>query len=823
MLCTLFLPIIIGLCVMWYMILFYLPEPEGGFWIDRSIMLGLPIQLIVIALMAFPFLLWFWMLWSGNWRRPVLTAAVVYFAVAFVAAFELVEYYTPPEKRIIHLQGIAGADVYCNGVHLGQLPLTIRVDELVAKVPQWDTPPEQRWYSVTEHGQRLYTWLPWDNFLPERFEASRGFFSTTGNQNISITPRAIRARLEALNQHDADSRYWWSFRFGEAQMAFHRDGNPHYLNRPFDRQSTYQLLAAGIPFSPSAGFHAQLLVDVLPELTPEQKADWDRHVVAHWSLLAEPLQNALRQAARHQRRNNNEILAELYETALHSTARLMYGLSDPPTEEDSRRLLAAWVAESIEQGTFSFAWDWQGNSQQRPPTVRPNVLLPVDIQESMRRPLAEQWRTNKYRYERGWAPVAYFSWQHKSPDYFADFARWSAITGKARIALLDNEAPSTAALFRTLLHRRGLEHGLTWRTHLYPDQITFYSRVNNPLVEAEMREYIITALSDPRHTDSSRSRVEQAVIGAIFQRINRENIDRDELAAWIASLPLPASSRNLALRTLRLRGDDTLTFADQLQQAAGQRVLIETELTLDDVYNWFAENPDGRFPQFLEEQDEHILVSDMSDRGRFGHIPGFAIIDGMHGEMLVRQDSMDFGPSVAGGLPHWFTLALLRSDTPEGNPQIRELIKQIWIRDGFLVERALIQEYGINPQWNAHSLADIGSLHLPEYILDLYLSTEWEHPLEWRQHNTDMASLLALCESPKAGTILERWLGEASTTARPRIERSLEIWNTRNTLRQMRMEFFQDLVAGRIGPDDLLLPQPPWVWVDGEYVQDKSQ
>ena len=797
--------------------------PNGNFWEDQTTMLGLPIQLIAISLLTFPFALWLWMLWSGNWRRPVLTAAVVYCTCFFVMAFGLVETYTPPEKRMIRLHGIAGTDVFCNGVHLGQLPLRIRVDELIAKVPEWDTPPEQRWYRDTELDQRLYTWIPWDDFLQERFEASRELFGAQGNRNVSITPRAIRERREALNEHDAGSRYWWSFRFGDTQMALHRTGSAHHLNRPFDKQSVYLFSSIGIPFSPSVAFHVQLLVDVLPELTPEQKADWDRHVLAHWALLARPLQNALNQAARHQTRNNNEALAELYESALHSTARLKYGLSDPPTEEELRRLLADWVAESIEHSMmFSFAWDFVGSIQNRFPSVASDVLIPADIQESMRRPLTEQWRRDKYRFANGWAPVAYFSGQHKSPDYFAGFARWSATTNKARIELLNNEAPGTAALFRTLLHRRGLEHGpFTWQTYLYANQIAFHSLVNNPLVEGEMREYIIAALSDPHHDDHTRRSVEAAVVNAIFDRVNRrDDIDRDELAAWVASLPLPATSRNLALRTIRLRSNEPLTFADQLQRVAGQRVLIETELTLDDVAKWFAEHPEGHLQQFLEEQDENISVSDMSDRMRHEHFPSFSMVDG---EMIVSQ--MDFGQHglhVAGALPNWVVLALLRSDTPEGDPQVRELIRRFFmnINTFSMVEQAIVTEFGAVDLRRIEHTANVGSIHLPEYILDLYLCPEWSEMIRanWGDRS-GVASTLALCESPKAGEILERWVSETSLATRPRVERCLEIWRTRYALRQMRMEFFQDLIAGRLGPDDLLLPQPPWVWIDGEYVQ----
>ena len=145
-------------------------------------------------------------------------------------------------------------------------------------------------------------------------------------------------------------------------------------------------------------------------------------------------------------------------------------------------------------------------------------------------------------------------------------------------------------------------------------------------------------------------------------------------------------------------------------------------------------------------------------------------------------------------------------------------------------------EYGsvalthLDPRWQREFAINVGSIYLPEYILDLYLSAE---PLETAGPNGEVnrieswgnsswASNLALCESPKAGEILEQWINEMRETPGPSlraIERCLEIWQTRNTLRQMKMEVFQDLVAGRMSPDDLLLPQSPWVWKDGEYVQ----
>ncbi|MCL2745330.1 MAG: cbb3-type cytochrome c oxidase subunit I, partial [Planctomycetaceae bacterium] len=839
MLCSLFLPIIIGLCVLLYTLFF--EPPDDNFWSHQGTMFGVPSTWLALALILLPFALWLWMLRSGNWRRPVLTAAVVY-AVSFVLVmFELVEEQVPPDKRIINLYGNNGADVYCNGVHLGQTPLKIRVDELTAKVPQWDTPPEQRWYDDTDLEQILCTWSPWDDFRRERFEASKKLYEV--NRNVSsTTSKAVKARREALLQHNAGCRYWWSYKIGDTQMAFRQRGGSYNLDRSFDKKSDYYFheMYLDTSFSPSVNFHVQLLTDVLPELTPEQKADWDKQVLKHWQLLAQPLKRNLNWAETRHRRDKNEGLAELCKTALHSTARLKYALSNPPTEDECRRLLADWIKESIDDhNVFNFSYR---DEERYPPEVSEDVLIPADINETMRKPLAEQWKKNKYRSENGWAPVAYFSAQNKSPDYFADFARWSATTGKARFALLDNESPNTVALFNTLLNRRSISELFTWQIYLYPAQIKTYSQVDNPLVESDMREYIVKALSDPHHDTNTRNAVEWAVTSAIFQRIDRENINKDDFSAWMTSLPLAASTKNLALRMLRFRSDGPLTFAEQLQKAAGRSALIETELTLDDAVKWFAENPgEGDIPTrgslllFLEAQEETITVNVLSDNSRNYYDETYSST--LFGNVVIRENPRNQQRWNDDMLAQSFVLALLRCDTPEGDPRVRELIRRIWKRSAHLVEKAISTEYGYGTvsfrrdRWYEFAVG-AGSIYLPEYILDLYLSPENEAEVEvvgidgkkemvkfGRGMGSTMASTLALCESPKAGEILEKWVNEASGAERPHFERHLELWRTRDALRQRKMEVFQDLIAGRKVPDDLLLVQPVWIWKDGKYVQ----
>jgi hypothetical protein len=147
------------------------------------------------------------------------------------------------------------------------------------------------------------------------------------------------------------------------------------------------------------------------------------------------------------------------------------------------------------------------------------------------------------------------------------------------------------------------------------------------------------------------------------------------------------------------------------------------------------------------------------------------------------------------------------------------------VSDISVVEQVIAIEYGVIHRRQDVDVTDIGSVHLPEYILDLYSSPEQETEVDGKMVKVNMAdrvsasAMLALCDSPRAEEILAKWASEATAAWKLRAERFLEVWRIRNALRAKKMEFFQDLVAGRMTADDLLLPQPSWVWKDGEYVQ----
>jgi len=837
MLCTIFLPIIIFVGVIVCVALHGMPK---DIWSDPTTLHGVPVFYFPIVIVALPFLLWFWMLWSGNWRRPILTAALGIAAFTVVLIVDEINHiglfkaHIPPDKRTISLygNGIEGIDVFCNGVLLGQTPLDIRVDELTAKVPQWDTPPEQRWY---KDDTSLYTWTPWDNFRKERFDEAKKLYESFNKQENS-TARAVKKSQAARTKYETGCRYWWSYRFADVQLIQTPEpfGGRSIMdhNASFDDQASYHISSYN-PVSLSDNFHVQLLVDVLPELTPEQKADWNRHVLKYWSLLGQPLSRALAQAANQYRRDKNEPLAELYKTALYSTARLEYNLSNPPTEEECRRLLETWVTESAWKRRFYLATYYESSgdifqSETSVPSVYPNTLFPDDFHQTMpiRKPLSEQWKKNKYRIPDAWGPVAYFSWKDKSPDYFADFVRNAATTHDAVFALFDNQNPRTTALFKTLLYRRGLSTAMTWRTYLYSTKIRTFAFCANPLVETVMRDYMFKALSDPAHNDSSREMVERAIFDAIIWRVRRDDIDKDELADWVGSLPFTASSKSLISRLMQIYRATPHTFIEHLQNIAGNYgVLIETDLTVDEISKWCADlpNPNTGLNQFLEDQMERIVVTPLPTN-MYGR--------GINLQQVYSFEGQPTGYVQASDQARWFILALLRSDPPEGDPQIRDLVCRLWGIDPVTVGEAIMTEYSslrlLERRNNRYGSREeeysggVGSINLPEYMLDWILTSKKPSsvgdeplPVAFKVMDTRWAWTLALCDSPKAGEILEKWASSPNLT----YKECLETWRVRKALRQRKMEMFQDIVAGRMSPDDLLLPQPSWVWKDGKYVQ----
>ncbi|MDR0704663.1 MAG: hypothetical protein LBF88_06695, partial [Planctomycetaceae bacterium] len=316
MLLSVFLPIFITLGILIYTSLIHLSD---SFWIDQSLIGGIPITWFCCSLATFPFLLGIWLFWKGRWRLPVFVAGTLYFGISLLGCFGYLEQYTPPEKRIIHVTSgrYENSNVYCNGIYLGQTPLKIRVDELKAKVPEWTSPPEQCWYYKSS-GSYAYTWIPWDDFHDKKrfLEAKELAGSVPKSETLFLSS----AQKKQSFLYDAGCRYWWRFENNKSQiLTLKSSHNQYYFSRPFEEIREYSLNGGGI--SPSAAIHAWLLVNVLDKLTEAEKNEWDKHVLKHWILLRTPLTEALAsEAEKYRLKNPADSRVKLFETALDSTA-----------------------------------------------------------------------------------------------------------------------------------------------------------------------------------------------------------------------------------------------------------------------------------------------------------------------------------------------------------------------------------------------------------------------------------------------------------------------------------------------------------------------
>ncbi|MDR0704086.1 MAG: hypothetical protein LBF88_03780 [Planctomycetaceae bacterium] len=802
---------------------------DKTFWQDQLLLLnGIPARWIGLFFETLPLFLGIWLFWKGRWRLPVFVAGTLYLSFILLTATARMDPYIPPEKRTIHVDSgsYENNSVYCNGVYLGQTPLEIRVDELKAKVPEWTSPPEQRFYG--EDTVQHYIWFPWDNFRKERFlEVKELFDSTTRFE--TLTPAV---RKEQLERYYADCRYWWRFENNKSQLVVQQKNSSPFrdVSGSFEKTENYSF-SPNKTFSPSAAIHAWLLAQVLAELTEPEKNDWDKHVLKHWSLLCPSLNKTLlRERSKYP---NDHPSVKKIETALDSVARLKYGLSDPPTEEECRRLLTNWVQESFGKRP-PFAMN---NNYINPPNTwsgkrvylanNEAILIDAAIKlmgETVRKPLAEQWKKNYYRFEKGWDPLLYVSGIDGSKEYFDEMVCYAATTHNGQFELLKNQNEQVVPLFRTILYHKNFLDLVKPNTKRYQqsiiDPIIFYSDVDNPLLDTIFREYIVHVLSDPKLQRADNERLNLTIVEAISRQLWR--VKEEEFNVWITSLPLDQTSKDLLFRKYRIHHggtyhgvtynvvDESAFFSACLQSAAGHEVFIETKKTLGDVHRWFAENLDGTLSQFFK-----IFANDFELRNG-NNVPITPKADTDHLVPVFSSDgNFVWNTLVDNHLPRYLVTVLLRTTTPETQKTIKQLCNNQVDRE--IVLAAIMSEFSSRAGDNGMFSSEYSYysfIGYPDYILDIFERLNEEEMSEI----SEIVSELMLCPSPRAEQILEKWSQTENKFLKQKITHSLKVWQQRKMIREQNKKLFYELVEEKIMPDDLLVPQTPWVWKDGKYV-----
>jgi hypothetical protein len=813
---------------------------DKTYWENQSLVYGIPTTWIGLFFLTLPLLVGIGIFWSGRWRFPIFVAGTVCLAFFLFVTIFRIEPHTPPDKRIIHWYANtnipAGTDVYCNGVCLGPIPLKIPVKELVTKVPEWTSPPEQCFYE--EETVQNYTWFPWDDFRKERFLETKELLNFKTSSG-TLSP-ADRKKQSA--KYDADCRYWWRLENNKCQLIGRKRSytSSHLSYRSYEQVNDYDVTMDDV-FSPSAAFHAWLLVHVLEELTESEKNEWDKHVLKHWSLLSTTLNYTLKnytlviESPKYRSENTNDMRVKKIETALDSVARLKYGLSDPPTEEECRQLLTNWVNQSIEnQQPFVISHSYNSYSRRRDffsysqasITNYETPLIDTAIKlmgETIRKPLAEQWRTNYYRSENGWAPLLYVSGQDCSKEYFNDMVCYFATTYNGESELLSNQNEHVIPLFRTMMYRKNFLDFVKPDAKRYEqsmtDSIIFYGHVDNPLLEATFCEYIVHVLSDSKFQKIDREILNNIVVRIISERIWRMN--KDELTVWINSLPLEQTSKDLLFRKSMImfkRADKTTIGFATLQGASGLEIEIEMKKNLEKVNRWFAENPDGTLHQFSRTfADDFELRNKLNTQKNYKAYYTTPTKNPTHVIPLEGNFVENISPT-EDRLPQDLVTTLLQRNTPETQKTIKQLCNNEVDRG--IVLAAIISKYSpVRLDYRTFFSSEYlfyASINYPDYILDIFETLNEEERAE-------LIPGLALCPSPRVEQILEKWSQTDDEMLKQKITHSLKIRQQRKMIREQSKKLFHELIEEKIQPDDLLVPQTLWVWKDGKYEQKISR
>ena len=309
------------------------------------------------------------------------------------------------------------------------------------------------------------------------------------------------------------------------------------------------------------------------------------------------------------------------------------------------------------------------------------------------------------------------------------------------------------------------------RTYLTP--FKFGSRSHDRgAIENVLRlaaEVVNPALEDDyRHIVSDRGGdrfLQDDVERFISSRIDAPGIDQDRLADWILHWPpIPDEAKVEAL--LRMR---TPKAALDLYHLASMKPHL-----IEDAVDKLTRDPNPHCDDFL------IRVFRESFYGR-RHVES----------------------------PHVLYKALARLDTPAIHAFVEDMWNK-WEEDGW---KNLIGEKKELVWGFAHSNWDGPGM---EWMVELLA------PLTGEEERWGGMRLLAKIGSPEAWDLLDAWAQDGSPAMKDRARDIAEKSRERHAEEQERIQLAEDLIAGRIKPDDLLPPQKAYVWNGDDYVEEEA-
>lgn len=675
-----------------------------------------------------------------------------------------------------------GTEIYCNDILLGTVPMTITVDELMKKVPHWK-PPEQVRY-LGKVNLPLYTWIPWDGFIPERQKERR-----------NLDPK------RNVRELDESCEFWWNFRNQGAtslgSVTFHS------MRRRDDMQSTYRMPNIISFVYPAKYPLFEILLDALVENDYKPSDDWLDFVATHGALLDDLFTDAGQPYHQH------------LEAVLDMIARRRYGLSDSPTTEECDRAIGRILEENRIKGFIStwkgkvwhssVAKDFFGDSYYCRDKIVDRTIW--QLGPNCEEPLIRRRRATEFGEQanamRDREALTYLWGQHPFPGGFDESVCYYARHGRGFKELMSSSDPRLVPLLQTMLR----DGRYDWEDTSKNVQLKCAALilVDNPMLEPTIRNYIAANTEVFRHREHV---LHEILYDFVDCRIRRpeygwDSEARKNLLDWVInSFPLSGNSkRNFAELT------NSISFSFPLETTVNEDGPTIIEAKFIDWYNknpetsigdFFAQKIDsddanetqnalfalalkiirGRSPLNTERRQQVLryawkdalvrkwILKNLAD-------PGFSWMvdtEGQHDSSVYYENSLSM--NVPG-----LTLPLL-FESREGKIRLREFRYTDELRRKTLP-----------------------SFFVP-FLAELTESREC----------VPMVDLLKRVETPEAEVLLEQWSRSSDKRLAEKAEPALKTLQNRLEFQRNKRELYAKILSGVIGPDDLLIPDKPFSW-----------
>lgn len=670
----------------------------------------------------------------------------------------------------------AGTEVYCNGVLLGTVPMQISVGELLEKLPRWKPPEQAR--SLMEIQPPLYTWIPWDGFLPERQKERR-----------YVDPNRDPREL------DGSCEFWWCFRYkgaislGQATgLDVRNQGNtrlsfvtmPRYFS--FIHPSKYPLF--------------EILLTELEKSDYQPSNAWLDYVAGHGSSLDELFLRAGQPYRQH------------LEPVLDALARRRYGLSDTPTPEQCERAVATILEENRDENYFS---TWEHGKAWRSHTAKNcfgdsyfcrNEIADRAIRQlgpNCKESLVRKRKTSEFGQShaavRDREALTCLWGRYPFSDCFEESVRYYARHGEGFEELMAFDDPRLAPLLQTMLRDRSRE--LLDRSENIRLKCAALIFIDNPILEPLVRDTISGNVKVFRYQQEELYHLLYDFIQARVRRPEyaKDTKARNDLVDWVKSFSLSGDyKRNL----IHEAAGESWRSTPVYHESESIPPVTTTELTA-----WSEARPGESIKDFLvkklEKEGEHALPS----------------------LLYVLSREIMYGRS---GLEEGLERQILRLAWDDESVRKRLLKAIADFHSTWTVDPKKAHVYGVGYS-NSFS-RDVPGLTLPllfewhegQARLCEFRYTDEMHrralpgvlvpyldELTEARDCGPVVHVLKRVETAEAEALLGKWSRSSDRILAESAEKARESLQKRLEFKRNIPALYEKIISGEIGPDDLLL------------------